>query len=154
MVIPEFEYFLKVVNPSKMSEFVNVCLGAWKQCETLSALRSFLDEKMCLPSGVEVNKPNFQMVDVGYIESGHGLKGRKVWLYTDIDLKGMYDKFTGKKSTQLWCYTHVTTTKSQKETSKDVSASSEGQKSDVDAVYEQLRNIHLTMKSVLECGPI
>ena len=35
----------------------------------------------------------------------------------------------------------MTTTKNQKETCKDVSASS-GQKSDVDAVYEQLREKH------------
>ena len=67
----------------------------------------------------------------------------------------MYHELAGKKSIQPWCYTHVTTTKIQKEISKDVSASSEGQKSDVDAVYEQLRQKHnLTMKSVFECGPI
>ena len=132
MVIPEFEYFLKVVNPSKMSEFVNLRLGTWKQCDSLSSLRCFLDEKMCLPSEVEVNKPDFQSVEIRYIEPGHGLRGQKVWLYTDVDLKGMYDTFTGKKSIQLWCYTHATTTKSQKE---DMSASSESQKSDVDAVY-------------------
>ena len=142
MVIPEFEYFLKVVNPSKMSEFVNLRLGTWKQCETLSALRCLLEEKTCLPSEVKINKPNFQIVEIGYIEPGHGLRGQKVWLYADADLKGMYDKLTGKKSIQLWCYTHVTATKSQKETSKDLSASSESQKSDVDAVYEQLREKH------------
>ena len=138
MVIPEFEYFLKVANPSKMSEFVNLRLGAWKQCDSLSSLRCFT----YLPSEVEVNKPDFQSVEIGYIEPGHGLRGRKVWLYTDVDLKGMYDTFTGKKSIQLWCYTHATTTRSQKETSKDMSASSESQKSDVDAVYEQLREKH------------
>ena len=144
--MPEFEYFLKVINPDKMSVFFNLQLGIWKQCDSLSALKCFLDEKTCLPSEAEVRRPNFQSVEVRYIEKGHSLKERKVWLYTDEDLKEMYDVHTGKKSQksiQLWCYTHVSTTKSQKEpSSKDVSTSSESQKSDVDAVYEQLREKH------------
>ena len=48
-----------------------VSVYVWKQCDSLSSLWCFLDEKMCLPSDVDVNKPDFQSVETGYIGPGH-----------------------------------------------------------------------------------
>ena len=53
-----------------MSEFKNVHICKWKQCKTLDDLRSFLNAKV--PSvGVNDEKPDFAIVDIGYIEPGH-----------------------------------------------------------------------------------
>ena len=59
-----------------MSEFKNVRICNWNECKTLDDLRSFLGTKV--PS-VSLNgeEPDFAAVEVGYIEPGHGVKGRK-----------------------------------------------------------------------------
>ena len=125
----EFEYSLKIVNPSKMSSFTNLRVCVWKQCESLADLRRFLDENVSIPSTptVDITKPDLQHVQIGYIEPGDGLKGRKLWLHTDNDLQGMYEKHQGKKSIQLWCYTHVATKPQSKDT--PTSSSTGAQKS-------------------------
>ena len=42
---------------------------------------------------------------IGYIEPGHGAKGKQCWLSTDQDLIDMYDLFARKKcEILLWCY--------------------------------------------------
>ena len=40
-------------------------------------------------------------MDIGYIEPGHGSKGRKQWINTDEDV---VSKHKGKKSILLWAY--------------------------------------------------
>ena len=70
-----------------------------------------------MPPGIEIPKPKFLSVEIGYRELGHGLKGRKVWLHTDGDLQKMSEKHYGKKSIQLWCYSHTVAAKSLKEAS-------------------------------------
>ena len=70
----KFEYSVKIVNPIRMSEFKNIRICKWKECKTLDDLRSFLDAKV--PSvGVNGEEPDFSVVDLGYIEPGHGNKG-------------------------------------------------------------------------------
>ena len=39
---------------------------------------------------------------VGYIEPGHGVKGKQRWLLADSDLDEMYDIHTGKVNILLW----------------------------------------------------
>ena len=88
---------------------MNVRVGVWTQYESLEILRKFLDDKVSIPSAsVDISKPNFQHVEIGYIIPGHGLKGKKIWLLTDTDLREMYEMLQGKKSIQLWAYTHAT----------------------------------------------
>ena len=40
---------------------------------------------------------------VGYIEPGHGLKGKQRWLTSDADLTEMYTIYDKKKEILLWC---------------------------------------------------
>ena len=42
---------------------------------------------------------------MGYVEPGHGMKGRKIWIHSDDDVKIMYEKHDQKKSILLWSYT-------------------------------------------------
>ena len=54
----------------------------------------------------------------------------------------MYDKHAKKKCIQLWCYTGTLRNRVQKEVSGDTSGSLDDHTSDVDAVYEKLRDKH------------
>ncbi len=52
----------------------------------MNDLRDFLGSKV--PPSVDIGgeKPDFTEVDIGYIEPGHGLKGRKEWINIDDDV--------------------------------------------------------------------
>ena len=43
------------------------------------------------------------ILDVGYIEPGHGMKGKQVWLVEDSDVAEMYSRFKTKQDITLWC---------------------------------------------------
>ena len=58
------------------------------------------------PSGVDIL--NLVKVEMGYIEPGHGGKGRKVWMHDDGDVQRMYEAYGNKKWILLWCYTEPT----------------------------------------------
>ena len=47
---------------------------------------------------------NVTPVNVGYIEPGHGLKGKQRWLINDDDLDDMYCIYERKKEVILWCH--------------------------------------------------
>jgi len=34
---------------------------------------------------IEIEKPDFATIEMGYVEPSHGSKGRKVWVYADSD---------------------------------------------------------------------
>ena len=42
-----------------------------------------------------MDKPDLQSVEMGYIEPGHGMKGKKVWLFRDGDVVKMYERYQG-----------------------------------------------------------
>lgn len=108
-----FEYSTKIVNPIRMSQFKNMRVCKWKSCQKISDLRSFLCVKV--PSlEIDGHKPNFEIVDIGYIEPGHGMKGKKHWLFTDDDVEEMYKKHLGKRSILLWAYSFVQSTKTKR----------------------------------------
>jgi len=60
--------------------------------ETLDELRDVLSG--VLPCGFN---------QLGYIEPGHGLKGKTQWLTEDDDLNEMYAKYSQKQEVLLWC---------------------------------------------------
>ena len=41
---------------------------------------------------------------MGYIEPGHGVKGKQVWLVDDEDIAEMYTRFKAKQEITLWCH--------------------------------------------------
>ena len=76
------------------------------------------------------------------------MKGRKIWINTDDDVKMMYEKHVTKKSVLLWCYTAAA---EKKEEGAKASGSGKGgtkygqhvqDRSKVDEIYEQLQGKH------------
>ena len=43
-------------------------------------------------------------IELGFIEPGHGTKGRQQWLVDDDDLSDMYKSYEGKMDIMLWVY--------------------------------------------------
>lgn len=136
-----------------MSDFKNVDIHAKSYCSSLDELRKFIASK--LPATVD--PPDMEAVDMGFIEPGHGGKGRKVWLFSDEDLPTMYKTFKGKKRVLLWCYTQSSSqrkapkcTKSTKE--KETSESTKKTKStyetqlkrqeEVEKIFHELEEKH------------
>lgn len=109
-----FGYVLKMINLSCMSEYKNVEIQRRGYCKSFSELKEFISSN--LPSTIEA--PNLQEVEMGFIEPGHGSKGRKVWLFDDNDVQKIYEVHLHKKQILLWCYTHVS---AQKKSSENVS---------------------------------
>ena len=66
----QFEYTLKIINPSRMSDFKNVDIHAKSYCSSLDELRKFIASK--LPATVD--PPDMEAVDMGFIEPG--MEGR------------------------------------------------------------------------------
>ena len=124
-----------------MSEYGIIRIGKWKRLASLSDFRKFLVTKV--PADIE--SPNFELVNVGYIEPGHGLKGKKQWLNTDDDVKVMYEKHQGKTGILLWAYSCVKKSDKAKKSSKRVDGTFDEHKkslSEVDEKYDELRQKH------------
>ncbi len=79
----KFEYSLKMINPSRMSELKNVNLRGQHYCQSLDELKDLITSG--LPTGIG-NVPDLETVDMGFFEPGHGVKGRKVWLFDSDDV--------------------------------------------------------------------
>ena len=89
----ELTYTIKLINPACKKEFHSIELGKAKACKSLRSLQDFISKKLS-------TNPKFTCS-----EPGHGMKGRKIWINTDDDVKMMYEKHVTKKSVLLWCYT-------------------------------------------------
>ena len=48
-------------------------------------------------------------IELGYIQPGHGFKGKQKWLCSDNCLKEMYEEHKGRKEIILWCFSRDTT---------------------------------------------
>ena len=89
---------VKVINPVKKSEYVihklrtttTHVFGSVGEIKELLAARL-----QGIPSIVD---------QVGYIEPGHGAKGKQRWLSDSEDIKEMYLLHRGKNEILLWCY--------------------------------------------------
>lgn len=136
-----YSYSIKVMNPSKMSDFRTADLGRAKAYKSEDSLRKFISNK--LPPLPSMDKPDMCNVEVGYVEPGHGMKGRKIWLLADGDLPKMYEKYGRNHSIRLWCYAAVSKkeTASAKKVGSKEKESAE-QKSEVEETYEQLLKKH------------
>ena len=88
-----FIYSIKLF-PKKKKEYTIQKLrgiaGSFDSVDKLKDVISEAQEGLCLD--------NF-----GYIEPGHGAKGKQCWLMSDDDLKEMYSVHKGKKEILLWC---------------------------------------------------
>ena len=85
-------YSVKVMKTSRKSDYTVQKLKSSVVFATLDAL---LDEiKTSL---------NICPLQIGYIEPGHGLKGKQRWLIDDGDLTDMYCIYERKREITLWC---------------------------------------------------
>lgn len=89
-----YTYRVKVVNRAKKSEY------SIKRLQYTQKFSSVEDLRMELQSLDVADK------DVGYIEPGHGAKGRQMWLETQEDLDEMYTTHGKRIKSEilLWCY--------------------------------------------------
>ena len=144
-----FSYTLKLVNPKSKSDFLTIKLGTAKKFKSLSSLQQFMYKT--ISTNPKFKAPDLTDVEMGYIESGHGLKGRKIWLYADGDVEVMYDYFKDSTSILLWCYTEADTQTTKK---KKVGSAAKSSKSGtkygqhleermaVDDLYKELQEKH------------
>lgn len=114
--------------------------------ESISAVRESIS-KHC-----DIEK--IKEVELGYIEHGHGAKGKKIWLNQDSDLKEMYAGAHKRNAINLWCFREVratTVTKGKKrarspEQGKGRTTNYESHNTRkmarVDEIFEELQEIH------------
>lgn len=96
----QFEYTLKIINPSRMSDFKNVDIHAKSYCSSLDELRKFIASK--LPATVD--PPDMEAVDMGFIEPGmEGRVGKCGFLVMRISQQCI--RHSKEKRVLLWCYT-------------------------------------------------
>jgi len=88
---PCCKYLIKLMNPELKRDY-SVHKVKSTKFETLDELRDCLSG--ALPCG---------FTQLGYIEPGHGLKGKMQWIAGDDDLTEMYAKY-GKHDVLLWCF--------------------------------------------------
>ena len=89
-----FSYSVKIINTRKKSEYVI------KKLRINNVFKSIDDLKDTL-STVNVASTIDQ---VGFIEPGHGAKGRQQWLTDSEDLKDMYSLHQYRNEIIFWCY--------------------------------------------------
>ena len=82
----ELFYAIKIINPTCKKEF---CSVVRVQCTDHWHLYKGLSQRSC--QLIQSSKPDLHSVEMGYVEPGHGMKGRKIWLHTDDDVKMMYE---------------------------------------------------------------
>ena len=70
-----------------------------KSCSKFSSFEE-LQDSFC--TSLEFSPSEF-----GFIQPGHGLKGRQRWIRDNSDLEEMYNDYPKKHDFLLWCYTIV-----------------------------------------------
>ena len=91
-----YKYKLKVTNRQKKSQYTIKSLGSKEQFFTFNDLKLYVTEVV----------ENFDGT-FGYIEPGHGTKGKMVFLSDDEDLYEMYVVHKRKPEVLVWCYGDV-----------------------------------------------
>ena len=81
---------MKVINQARKSEYTMEALNCTHRFTALDDLKKCTSEA-------------FQN-QIGFIEPGHGLKGRQRWLVRDTDLEEMYSTHKKRREITLWCF--------------------------------------------------
>ena len=86
---------VKLINRSRKKEYRIVKLGT-TPFDSLESIKA------------ELKQQGHNIGDgVGYIEPGHGLKGRQKWLLDDEDVTKMYSSHKNKREIMLYAYVDV-----------------------------------------------
>lgn len=139
-----YHYDVKIVNPSKKSDFV---VRRWhdvsEAIQTPSLLKAKLQESF--PQDVPTN-PDFKL---GYMNGN-----QRYWIFEDRDLQVMYKSFKPGSTITLWCEgigEAEPSSKRRKTTSTPVSTSTSNSSSDVkenvDQIFKDLKTKHPDMEA-------
>jgi len=140
-----------IINPEKKKEYTMV-----KRSDILVEQMALMETMKkvilsCFPH--DVPKPAFDNLDFGYVEPGHGLKGKKEWILDDEDAKKFVDKWRGKKNGEctLWCFSkgkdkkHTKRSRSKSPGAKPKSSQYDShiaKMAKVDDIYQNLDKTH------------
>ena len=86
-----FSYSVKILNPSRMSDYT---VRKWRMTTRFTSISDLVSK---LQSSFEELKEKGDL-SVGYIAPGHGAKGKKHWLNITDDLDDMYEAHKAGKS--------------------------------------------------------
>ena len=81
------------MNQARKSDYTMQALDCCDRFSTIDNL------KKCLSNAVGTQIGGF-----GFVEPGHGLKGRQHWLLRDKDLNDMYCVYKKRRDITLWCF--------------------------------------------------
>ncbi len=84
-------YSVKVMNQGRKSEYTMQKMSL-NQFTTLEEMKQSLTRML-----------KFPVENFGYIEPGHGLRGRQQWMVQDGDLHEMYKSYNKRREILLWC---------------------------------------------------
>ena len=92
-----YQYSVKLINPLRKSTYDVQKFRVSMKFRNVSVIKeelvhSFPDRLTKTPD------------QVGYIQPGHGVRGKQRWLSSDQDLDDMYSEYLGKKEIILWTY--------------------------------------------------
>lgn len=140
-------FSVKVMKQGKKSEYIIHKFSISHNFTTMQEMNKFL----C----------NFLKHDIGnfgYIEPGHGLKGRQQWIVQDTDVQEMYRAYSKRREILLWCVQPSANVTKNSESRKRSSPASvpeadKGKRSctqkirDVEDIMKQLKEKHGQMYS-------
>ena len=138
---PEYSYLVKILNPEYKSKFVT---KIWHNvCERFDS-PDMLKER--LVKSFEDKLPPLSSLDIGYFERRGSAKR---WIEDQEDLDAMYRAFTSGDEITLWVHGRVSDTnvvktgkKRRRDEIEDTSSKRADKESQIDAVVQQLREVH------------
>ena len=83
--------------------------------------------------------------EIGYIEPGHGTKGKKHWIVGDEDLTELYGRYQKSRDILLWCRISTEESDQRKRTSQSVDATKSKKTSGTDEI---LNNVLTTVQKL------
>ncbi len=94
-------YSVKLINPAKKSEY---SMRRWRTSEYFRTVPT-LQKRLAEDFKDILGDTHASHIEAGYVEPGHGAKGRQRWIVSDEDLGDMYKAYHGKKEIMLWVFT-------------------------------------------------
>ena len=135
-----YVYSIKIINPMRMKEFQTINLGKGGTYKSTYSLRQYVSKN--LPNTPVLADLDLFNVEIGYMEPGHGMKGRKLCLYDDNDITKLYKKYLGKPTIRMWCYSSKKVAKDGPSSATTNSISNSKEEKDVSTIYEVLKEKH------------
>ena len=80
-------YNVKIINPSKKSDYF---IRKWRTSTRFQTIEDFQDKLRGELDG------HGETIEMGYVEPGHGVRGKQRWLLNNDDLADMYEAYSGK----------------------------------------------------------